>query len=88
MFFRRMDLSCDLTRMIDNRYNCTVVKERFQFSDVGKYTCSVASSDSRYPPESKSVFVLAHPGTMSFMLLIISSLLFVWYRYICRSAGT
>ena len=84
-----MNLDCDVTRTTDNRSNCTVVKERFGFSDAGRYQCSVASPDSKHSRQSMSVTFSARPGTLGFIIVIvINSELLVWFRYFCRSTRT
>ena len=72
MFFfkheQKINLDCDVTRTTDNLYNCTVVKERFGFSDAGRYQCSVASSDSKHSPRSIAKYLVfsVRPGTLGF----------------------
>ena len=86
---QRMKLDCDVTRTTDNQYNCTVVKERFGFSDAGRYQCSVASSDSKHSPRSLSVVFGARPGTLGFIIVIeINLQLLVCFRYFYRSTRT
>ena len=75
MFFyeheQKRNLDCNVTRTTDNRYICTVVKERFGFSDAGRYQCSVTSCDSKHSLQSKSVIFAIRPGMYTGCITVI-----------------
>jgi hypothetical protein len=62
MYHNGNELYCDAKPISNNRYNCTITKERFHFKDAGKYRCFATSFSGKCQSRSKAVDITYQPG--------------------------